>query len=116
MADLFDSLLASLVLRTVVQYLIAFCGRLEAASDVTSGAFVGAIVLHKRLKLGGPRTYISREITPEAVRGGIFEVFHDNFRPEVDSDVISGADVDPIGMDVPEKFGASRSNSSRDIA
>ena len=37
----------------------------------------------------------------------------DNFRLEIDSEVISG--VDPAGVDVPVKFGDSRSNRSRDI-
>ena len=36
-------------------------------------------------------------------------------RPEVDNDVISGMTVDNFGMDVPIKFGDSRSNSFRDI-
>ena len=36
-------------------------------------------------------------------------------RPEIDNDVISGQTVDIIGVDVPIKFGDSRSNHSRDI-
>ena len=36
------------------------------------------------------------------------------FRPEVDSDVISGAALDNVGMNVRVKFG-DRSNGSRDI-
>ena len=42
-------------------------------------------------------------------------VFHYNFRPEVDNDVISGVAVDYVSMDVRVKFGDSRSNGSRDI-
>ena len=38
-----------------------------------------------------------------------------NFRPEADSDVISGMAVDNVGMDVPIKFGDSSSNGFRDI-
>ena len=41
---------------------------------------------------------------PEAI---ISTFFRCSFRPEVVSDVISGADVGQIGMDVPEKFGDS---------
>ena len=36
-------------------------------------------------------------------------------RPEVDNDVISGAAVDNLGMDVPIKFGDSSSKGFRDI-
>ena len=36
-------------------------------------------------------------------------------RPEIDNDVISGQAVDIVGVDVPVKFGDSRSNRSRDI-
>ena len=44
MAELFDTLPAASVLRTFVQYLIAFVSTLEAASDVISGKFVRPIV------------------------------------------------------------------------
>ena len=43
------------------------------------------------------------------------KVFRYNFRPEVDSDVISGATVDNVGVDLSVKFGDSRSNGSRYI-
>ena len=39
----------------------------------------------------------------------------DNFRPEAASDVISGVDVEQVGMNVHIKFGESRSNRFRDI-
>ena len=39
-------------------------------------------------------------------------LFHYNFRPEIDNDVISGVAVDYIGMDVRVKFGDSRSKGS----
>ena len=67
--------LAGPVLRTFVQYLITFCSRTEAAGDVLSGRFVGPIVLDKPVKFCGPTLNRSREIPPEAVRGGIFDSF-----------------------------------------
>ena len=39
----------------------------------------------------------------------------DNFQPEVRSNGISGAVVDPAGVKAHVKFGDSRSNRSRDI-
>ena len=39
----------------------------------------------------------------------------DNFRPEVASDVISGMNVEQVGMNVHVKFGDFRSNRFRDI-
>ena len=41
--------------------------------------------------------------------------FRCSFRPEVYSDVISGAIVDPTGVKVCVKHGDSRSNRSRDM-
>ena len=38
-----------------------------------------------------------------------------NFRPEVDSDIISGVVVDPTGVKVRRQCGDSRSNRLRDI-
>ena len=52
MAELFDSLPAGPVSRTFAQYLIAFCSRLEVASDVVSGRFVTPIVPDKCVKFG----------------------------------------------------------------
>ena len=43
------------------------------------------------------------------------QLLFDNFRLEVASDVISGADVEQIGMNIGVKFGESRSNRARDI-
>ena len=40
--------------------------------------------------------------------------FHGSFRPEVVGDVISGANVGQVGVDVPVKLGESSSNGSRD--
>ena len=41
--------------------------------------------------------------------------FHGNFRPEVDSDVISGDTVEQVCRDVRVTFADCRSNRSRDI-
>ena len=64
---------AAPILRTFVQYLIAFCSRPEAASDVISGRFVRPIVPDKYIKFGYPRLNNSREMPPEAVGSGIFD-------------------------------------------
>ena len=42
-------------------------------------------------------------------------VFHNNFRPEVISDVLSGVGVEQIGVDISVNFGDSRSSHSRYI-
>ena len=62
-----------ILLRTSVQYLIAFCSQPEAISDVIHCAFVGPIVLDKCVKFRGTSLNHSREIPPEAVVGGIFD-------------------------------------------
>ena len=67
------------------------------------------------MKFGDHRLNLSREISPEAVWGGIFDVFCGSFRLEVDTEVISGENVEQVGMNVPVKFGDSGSNRSRDI-
>ena len=79
---------------SLLQCLIAFCSRPEAASDVMSGRFVRPIVLDKCVKFCDPCLNRSREIPPEAVGGSIFDSFYrDNFRLEAVSDVISSATV-----------------------
>ena len=57
------------------------------------------------------------KIQPKAVGGSIYQPFSnfDNFRPEVDSEIISGVVIDPTGAKVSVKFGDSRSKRSRDI-
>ena len=58
----------------------------------------------------------SREIQPEAARGGIFDSFvRFSVRPEVGSDIISGFNVGQVGLDIHVKCGDSSSNGSRDI-
>ena len=73
--------------------------------------FSGTFVLNKYIKFRDLSLNRSREIPLEAASCGIFDsFFRYNFRPEVDHDVISGVAVDTVGMDVPVKFGDSRSN------
>ena len=46
----YSTLAAGLILRTFVQYSVAFCSRLEAAKDVISGGFMKLIVSDKAAK------------------------------------------------------------------
>ena len=65
------------------------------------------------VKFRDPCSKRSREIPPKTVAGSIFEFFfHYNFRPEADSDVLSGVVVDYAGVDVHVKLGDFRSNGS----
>ena len=57
------------VLHTFVQYLISFCSRLEAASDVVSSRFLWSIVPDKCVKFCDPCLNRSREMPPDAVEG-----------------------------------------------
>ena len=99
-----------------MQYLIAFGSLPEATNDVVSGRFLALVGPDNTVKFGDPRLNLSRQITPEAVFGSIsYGVFRGNFRPEVFNDVISGANVEQIGMDMPVKIGESISNGCRDI-
>ena len=99
-----------------MQYLVAFCSRPEGTSDVISGRFVGQTVLEKCVKFGYPRFNRSREFPPTTVGSGIIDsFFRYNFQPEVDNGVTSGVAIYYVGMDVPVKFGDSRSKGSRDI-
>ena len=82
--------------------------RSEAAGGIISGLFVGPIVLDMFVKFHDPSLNHSREIPPEAVRGGVFDCFPYNFRPEADSDVISDVAVYNVDMDVGVKFDDSR--------
>ena len=109
MAELFDSLVAALVLRTFVQYITAFCSRLEAANNITSSRFVGLNVPDKRLEFHDPHLNHSLEIR---AKDSTFDRFS-NFvkcRPEVAGEVISG-----MAMVVRAKFGDSRLNSGGTI-
>ena len=73
--ELCASIQAIPVLRTFVQYLIAFCGQPETAIDVNFNRFVGPIVHDKRVEFLDPRSNRSREIPPDAIRGVIFGHF-----------------------------------------
>ena len=67
------------------------------------------IVLDNCVKCPDPCLKSSRKIPPVAVGGGIFDSFFcNNFRPEVDSDVIFGVSVDYVHVDVHVKFGEGR--------
>ena len=61
------------VLRTFVQYLIAFYSRLEADGDVIYESFVRLTVPDQYVKFRDPRLNRSLEIRPETVGGGIFD-------------------------------------------
>ena len=107
---------------TFVQYLIAFCSRQEATSNVISSRFVGPVIPDNSVKFGDPLINLSPEIPPEAIWDGIFDgFFRCSFRLEVVTDVISCANVGQVGMAVllkllmPVKFGDTSSNGSRDI-
>ena len=63
------------VLRSFVQYLIAFCSRLKAASDDMFGRFVGLTVPDKWVKFRDRRLNRSREIRPKSVESGIIDGF-----------------------------------------
>ena len=116
MAELFDSLSGLTAVRTLVQYLIAFCSRAETASDVLSDKFEAPVVSDKLVEFRGPCLNRSWEIPREAIGGGTFDVFfRDNFRPEIVSDVISSVAQEWAGMGVPVKFGDSMSKRFQDI-
>ena len=72
MAELFDSLLVTPVLRTFVQYLIAFCSRQQTASDLISGKFVRLIVPDKYVEFGDPRLNHSQEKPSEVAFSIVF--------------------------------------------
>ena len=52
---------------------------------------------------------------PKPTEAAFSTVFTYKFRPKVDSDAIFGKVIDNVSMDVPIKFGDSRSNGFRDI-
>ena len=89
----------------------------EAAIGVISSRFVGPIVHYERVNFRYPRLSRSGEIQPKAVGCGTFgrSSNFDNCRPEVADDVISGAILDYVGVDVQARFGDSRLNSDQII-
>ena len=52
---------------------------MNAASDVTSGRFVGPIVSDEHAKVGDPCTNRSREIPPKPSEAAFRRFFRDNF-------------------------------------
>ena len=95
MAELLDSLPAAPVLRTFVEYLFAFCSRLEAASDVISGIYMRLTIPDKCVQFRDPHLNSPGEILPKAIEGSIFRRFSnlDKCRPETPGDIISGVAV-----------------------
>ena len=108
MTELFDSLLAAPVLRTFVQYLIAFCSRPKTAGDVVSRQFVKLIVADKSLLKP-----FSRNSTRSHIGGDIFDICFAT-SPTV-SDFISCVVVGQTGTDINVEFSGSSSNLSWDI-
>ena len=102
MAELFNSLPEAAVLRTFAQYLIAFCSRLEEASDVISCSFVGLTFPDDCVKCRDPRLNRSEEILPKAIECGIFgpSSNFDKCRPEAAGDFISNTALDPLSRNV----------------
>ena len=71
---------------------------------------MGPFIPANRVKFGDSCIYVSRDIRPEAVRGGIFDrsLNFDNCQLEVVSDVISGMVNQDVSMDVCAHFCDSR--------
>ena len=113
MTELFDSLPSGPVLRTFVQYLIAFCSRSETASCDRSDRFMRLIVPDKTFQFRDTCLNRYGEIRPKAIGGGIFDIlFAIAFRPEVANVVIPDAVVEQTDVGNHVKFGDSRSNRS----
>ena len=94
LAELFDSAGRTSFTHVCAVVLNCICSLSEAASDVISGKFVRLIATDQFKKFCGLRLDRSGEIRPKAVKDCIFDsFFHDNFRPEVASDAISGVTV-----------------------
>ena len=83
-----------------MQYLIVFCSPPEAASDVTSGRFVGLIVPDKCVKLSSLKPFLKNSTQRHRMRHfrSFFEL--DKCRPEAARDIIGRIFVGPI---VPDK-------------
>ena len=101
-AELFVSLPVGPVLRTYMQYSVAFWSLLEIASCVISSRCMWLTIHHKCLQFCEPRLNRSEEIPRKVVGGGIFGRFFnfDKCRLEVAGDVIAGAALVYVGMDV----------------
>ena len=82
-----------------MQYSIAFCCRLEAANDVTSGMFVRQIVPDKAAEFRDHGFNISGEekFHPKPSEASFRQFVHDNFRSEVAGVLIFGKAVLYLG-------------------
>ena len=105
------------VLCTFVQYIIAFCGRLEAGSDVLTARFIRLTVADRCIKFRNLAYTVLDKFDPKPSDAGIFGRFYnfDTCGTEVADDVISCVALDYIGMDGRAKCGDSRLNSGRII-
>ena len=94
-----------------MQYSVSVCSLPEVDSRVISGRCIWLTIPHKCVQFRDPRFNSSEQIRPKVVVvGGIFGLYSnlDKCRPEVTDDVISGAALAYVGVDVPAKFGDSR--------
>ena len=69
---------------------------------------------HKCVPFYDPRLNHSEEIRPKSHRSRLFRPFFSNFdkcRADVVGDVLSGAALANVGVDIPAKAGDSRLNS-----
>ena len=85
------------VLHTFMQYSIIFYSRLQADANVISSTFVRDTVPDNVVNYRDPGLNRSREHRLQVVGDG---TFHVNFRPEIAGDVISGAVLEKIGVDI----------------
>ena len=76
---------------------------------------MGPTVPNEHVKFGGPCTHLLEKFNPKPSEATFSTFFCDNIRPDVDSDVISGADAKQVSIDVRVKLSDSRSNQFRDI-
>ena len=97
-----------------MQYLIAFCSRLEATSDVIAGMFVRPVVTNKCAKFDDPPLTFFDKFHLKSSEAAFSTVFHVNFQLEVVSDVLSSANAEQVGMDFHVKFGDCGLDGSRD--
>ena len=62
MAELYDFLPATPILRTFMHYLIAYCSRSEVPRDVTSGVALERVRVDVDIQFGDSRSNRSRDI------------------------------------------------------
>ena len=88
-----------------MQHLVAFCNRPEGASDVISGRIAWPREVCK-IWSSSPEPF-SRNSARSRQKQYFGQCFRYYFRPEVCNDVISGAAIDYVGMDVLVNVGDS---------